>query len=634
MLRGIRNATSNWFGKAIMTLVMGVLIVSFGIWGIGDIFRGFGQSTLAKIGKTEISIEQFRQLYTDRLQQISRQIGRPLTPDQARAFGIDRQVLRDVVAETTMDEATRKLGLRQSNDEVMKAIYNNPNFKGPNGAFDPVRFAQIIRQMNFTESRYIAEQRKEGLRRQLAGALTAELEPSKTSLEALNRYQNQQRSVEFVKLEAAQAGTIEAPTPEALSSYYDAHKVQFRAPEYRKIAFVAITPDELAKWTTISDEDAKKVYEERKDKFATPEKREIWQMVFPNAEDAAAARARLVGGLSFDDLAKERGLKPSDVDLGLIEKSAIIDSKVADAAFSLGANEISQPIPGTFGTVLIKVGKIEAGSQASYDSVAAALKKEIALERARKSVKELHDKLEDERAGGANVTEAAEKLKLPVVTIEAVDRSGRAPDGKPVTSIPQGLDLISQAFASDVGVDNETISYSGGYVSFDVLGVTPSRERPLDEVKDQVAARWRADQIAGKLRAKAAEMVQKLNQGAKLADEASAIGLKVETAEKFKRDATPANLPAGVVAAAFRTAKDSAGQSEGASATEQVVFRVTDVIDPALDLASDDAKKLKATLARGFVGEIIDQYIVKMEGEIGVSINQHALAQITGAANN
>ncbi len=56
MLRGIRNATSNWFGKAIMSVVMGVLIISFGVWGIGDIFRGFGQSTLAKIGKTEISI--------------------------------------------------------------------------------------------------------------------------------------------------------------------------------------------------------------------------------------------------------------------------------------------------------------------------------------------------------------------------------------------------------------------------------------------------------------------------------------------------------------------------------------------------------------------------------------------------
>ncbi|MBN9000914.1 MAG: peptidyl-prolyl cis-trans isomerase, partial [Rhizobiales bacterium] len=493
--------------------------------------------------------------------------------------------------------------------------------------------AQLIRQANYSEQRYVAEQKKVSLRRQLAGSISGEMEPSKTAVPVLNQFQNEQRTVEFVKLEAAQAGTIDTPTPEALASFYDAHKVQFRAPEYRKIAFVAITPDELAKWTTVSDEDAKKVYEERKDTFATPEKREVSQMMFPNAEDAAAARARLIGGLSFDDLAKERNLKPSDVDLGLVAKSAIIDSKVADAAFTLKTGEISEPIPGTFGTVLVKVGKIEPGSQASYESVAANLKKEIALERARKSVKDLHDKLEDERGGGANVTEAAEKLKLPVTTIEAVDRSGRAPDGKPVTSIPPGLDLVSQAFASDVGVDNETISYQGGYVSFDVLGVTPSRERALDEVKDQVEARWRTDQITNKLRAKATEMVEKLNKGGKLADEASAVGVKVETAEKFKRDATVANLPAGAVASAFRTVKDAAGQSEGASATEWVVFRVTDVIEPTLDLASEDAKKLKTSVERGLADELVGQYVIKMENEIGVTINQPAVAQITGANN-
>ena len=617
-----------------MTLVMGVLIISFGIWGIADIFRGFGQSTLAKIGSTEISIEQFRQLYTDRLQQISRQIGRPLTPDQARAFGIDRQVLQQVTAETTLDEAARKLGLQQSTDEVMKSIYNDPTFKGPNGAFDPNRFAQLIRQFNFNEQRYISEQKRVALRRQLAGSLTSELQPSKTSLEALNQFQNQQRSVEFVKLEAAQAGTIDAPTPEALASYFEQHKVQFRAPEYRKIAFVVLTPDELAKWTTISDDDARKVYEQRKDSFATQEKREVSQIVFPDVEAAAAARKRLAEGLSFADLAKERGLAASDVDLGMIDKSAIIDPAVAAAAFALKSGEISEPVQGRFGSVLVKVGKIEPGTQASYESVAAALKRDIALERAKATVKELHDKLEDERAGGANVVEAAEKLKLSVVTIEAVDRSGRAPDGKPVTAIPQGLDLISQAFASDVGVDNETLSYQGGYVSYDVLGVTPSRDRTLDEVKDQVEARWRADQIASKLRAKATELVEKLNNGAKLADEAAALGSKVETAEKFKRDGATANLPPAAVAAAFLLGKEAAGQSQGAGATEWIVFRVTDIVDPTLDLASDEVKQLKTSVERSLADELIGQYVVKMENEIGVSINQAAFGQITGATNN
>src|SRR6266436_3942045 len=326
MLRGMRKASSNWLGKIVMAVVMGVLIVSFGVWGIADIFRGFGQSSLAKVGHSEISTEQFRQIYTERLQQLGRQFGRPLTADQARAFGLDRQVLQQTIAEATLDEEARRMGLGQSEAETMRMIYADPNFKGLNGNFEPARFQATIRQYGFgTEQRYLSEQRRLGLRRQIAGTITAGLEPPKVLIDALTRFQNEQRSVDYVKLDAAQAGTIEAPAPETLAAYFEDHKTQFRAPEYRKLAFVVINPEEIGKWSDVSDEDAKKVFEQRRDKLGTPERREVSQMVFANADEALAARGRITSGLSFDDLAKERNLNVSDVDLGMIAKSAIID---------------------------------------------------------------------------------------------------------------------------------------------------------------------------------------------------------------------------------------------------------------------------------------------------------------------
>src|SRR3977135_1974287 len=241
MLRGMRKSSSNWLGKIIMAVVMGVLIISFGVWGIADIFRGFGQSTLAKIGHTEISTEQFRQLYTEKLQQIGRQFGRPLTMDQARAFGLDRQLLQQTIAEAALDEEARRLGLGQSDAEIMRMIFSDPNFKGVTGAFDPGRFQATIRQFGFTEPRYIADQRRVSLRRQIACPISAGLEPPKVLIEALSRFQDEQRGFEYVKLDAAHAGTIDPPSPETLAGYFDDHKTQFRAPEYRKISFVAIT---------------------------------------------------------------------------------------------------------------------------------------------------------------------------------------------------------------------------------------------------------------------------------------------------------------------------------------------------------------------------------------------------------
>ena len=616
-----------------MATVMGVLIVSFGIWGIADIFRGFGQSTLATIGHTEISTEQFRQLYNDKLQQLGRQLRRPLTSEQARAVGFDRQLLQQTISEALLDEQARRLGLGQSAAETMRTIFNDPNFKGVNGTFDPNRFQAMIRQAGFTEPRYLADQRKVSLRNQIVGTLVAGVEPSSLLIEALSRFQNETRTVEYVRLDAGQAGTIEPPSPEALASYFEAHKFQFKAPEYRKIAFVVVTPDDMAKVSDVSDDDAKKLFEQRRDQMGTPEKRQVSQIVFPNLTEATAARDRISAGLSFEDLAKERGLQPADVDLGTVAKSGILDPAVADAAFTAPAGEVSQPIQGKFGIALVKVGKIEAGTQPNYDSVAASLKKEIAVDRARSAMSDLHNKMEDERGGGASVAEAAKKLGLSVQTIDAIDRSGRLPDGQPAANIPQGLDLASQAFGSDVGVENDPIQFNGGYVWFDVLAITPAHDRDLNEVKDQVEAKWREDQIASRLQAKADEMVKKLDQGGKLSDEANAAGLKVETATGLKRESSLPNLPASLVPAAFRTAKDSAGQTPGNGGSEWLVFKVTEVTTPPVDMGSPDIAALKTNLQRAITDEEVGQYVAKLQSEIGATINQSAFAQVTGAGS-
>jgi peptidyl-prolyl cis-trans isomerase D len=629
----MRKASSNWLGKIIMAAAMGALIVSFGIWGIADIFRGFGQSTLATVGHTDISVNEFRQLYTDKLQQLGRQFGRPLTQDQARAFGFDRQLLQQTIAEATLDEDVRRLGLGQSDAETMRVILSDPNFKGVGGTFDPQRFQAIIRQFGYTEARYLADQRRVSLRRQIAGTISAGLEPPRTLLQALTHYQNEQRSIEYVKLDAAQAGSIDPPSPQTLAGFFDEHKAQFRAPEFRKIAFVVVTPEEIGKWSNVSDDDARKLFEQRKDRLGTPEKREVSQIVFPNMEEATAARARIASGLSFDDLAKERKLGAADVELGMVSKSGILDPAIADTAFTLSSGEVSQPVQGRFGVALVKVGAIQPAVEPSYESVAQDLKKEIATERARDQVASLRDKMEDERGGGASVLEAAQKLGLAATTIEAVDRTGQMPDGQPA-NIPPGLDVVAQAFNSDVGVDNEPISFRGGYVWYDVLGITPPRDRSLDEVKDQVEARWREDQIASRLRTKATELVQKLGQTGGLADEAANIGVKVETATGLKRGGSVPGLPSGVIAAVFRTAKDSVGQVEGRTDGERIVFRVTGITVPPVDFASEETKKLKESLQRALSDEQLAQYVTKLEKEIGTSINEAAFAQVTGASNS
>ena len=498
----------------------------------------------------------------------------------------------------------------------------------------PQRFQGLIRQLGFSEARYVADQRRVSERRQIAGTITAGLEPSKTLIDALSRFQNEQRSIEYIKLDAAQAGAIDPPSPETLATYFDEHKSQFRAPEYRKISFVVITPEELGKWSDVSDEDARKLFEQRRDRLGTPERRQVSRIVFPSAEEAQAARGRIELGLSFDDLAKERGLNQADVDLGMVTKSAILDPAVAEAAFSMPSGEISQPVQGKFGAALVKVGNVQPAVAPTYESVATDIKKEIGTERARTQAATLRDKMEDERGGGASVIEAAQKLGLTATTIEAVDRSGQTPGGQPVTNIPPGLDVVSQAFGSDVGVDNDPISFKGGYVWYDVLGHHPAARPHARRGQNPGRGPLARGSGRNRLRGKATDIVQKLNQGGKLAEEAASIGVKLEPPPPSSARRRCPGVPAGVIAAAFRTAKDSVGQTPGNGGSEWIVFRVTDVSVPPVDFASDEIKKLKETLLRGLTDEQVAQYVGRLQKDIGTSINEAALAQVTGANNN
>jgi len=631
MLRGIHKASSTWLGRAVMAVIMGGLVVSFAIWGIGDIFRGFGLNSAIKIGDTEISIDQFRQYYNDRLQQISRQAGRPIAPDQARALGIDRQVLSQLVAETTLDEQAKALRLGVSNDDIATRITSDPSFRGINGQFDRDRFQQIIRQAGFTEGRFVEEQRRVILRRQIVLSLSGDIRVPATAMDAVNQYQNEKRAIEYLTLGPAQAGDIPAPTADALSKYFEERKAVFRAPEYRKVTLLSMAPADLAKPDAVTDADAKAYYELHKSSYGTPERRELRQIVFPKPEDATAAHDRMVKGLSFADLAKERGLKDTDTDVGMVAKTDIIDPAVADAAFALKPGKVSAPVRGRFGTVLLEIGKTEPSTQKTYEEVAAQIKREIAENRAKTEIGNLRDKFEDERAAGSTLAEAAKKLGLKSRSIEAVDRSGRGPDGKPITGLPKSPDVVAAAFGSDVGVDNDPLQQpNGGYLWFDVTGITPSRERSLDEVKDQVATRWRDDEVAKRLQTKTDDILGKLKAGTALAQLATESGLKVETATDLQRGKPGGFAPAKLVEAAFKTPKDVPATAEGDQETVRYIFRVTDVTDPKLDPGSEAAKQVSAKLQSSYADDIVGAYVTRLETDLGVTMNQQAIIQIIG----
>jgi peptidyl-prolyl cis-trans isomerase D len=613
-----------------MGAVMALLAGSFAIWGINDIFRGFGRASLAKIGDTEIPIEQFRQTYQDRLQQIGRELGRPLPAGSADVRGLDRLVLGEMIAQAGLDQRARQMGLGLSDTDIANHIRSDPKLQTASGQFDRAKFDLILRNIGYSEQRFVAEQRQDILRRQILDSLSADVTTPKAWLEAINQFQNQQRNIEYIALGPAQAGAIPQPTDEQLKTYFDERKIMFRAPEYRKIAAVAVTPAELAKWMEVSDDDLKKAYEQKRASFTTPERRHVEQIVFPTPDDAQAAADRIKSGTTFSGIAGERGLKEQDIDLGTLPKSRIVDPVVADAAFSLKQGEVSAPLQTRFGAaVLVTVLKIEPEKAQTLAEATPQLRTDIALERAKNQVRDLHDKIEDARAGGSTIEDAAAKLKLPVTTYD-LDRSGRDPDGKPTLNM-HGNDVVKAAFTSDVGVDNDPINADGGYIWYDVAAVTPARPRTLNEVKVEVEQRWREDEIASRLKSKANEILDKLKNGDALATLASANGVRIETAKDLKRGTATGGISARATDAIFHTANDAYGSAAGDDPAHWIVFRVVEVKTPLLNANSSDSERIAQTVQRELSADLAGQYVARLEDDLGASVNASALAQASGS---
>jgi peptidyl-prolyl cis-trans isomerase D len=629
MLERMRAATQGVIGRAIMTLVLGLIVVSFAIWGIGDVFRGFGSNKIASVGGYAITPDEFRSAYQTLMQQYQRQTKSGLTNAQAHAMGLDIQTLSRLIADKALDVQAHSLGLAISDETIVEAVRNDPRLKDPAGAFSRDRFEQVLRDAGLSERGFIAEQRSTDLRQQIGLPLVSGLTAPKMLVEALAQVDTQSRAVDYVTLPPAAAGEIAGPTPEQTQAFYNDRKASYRAPEYRAVNILAVAPTTLAKPGEVTDADARALYEKVKDtRFATPEKRKLQQIIFPNETEADEALAKIKAGASFDDIAKARNLTDKDIDLGEVTRAGVFDKAVADAGFALAPDAVSDVVKGQFGPVIVRVRQITPASVKPFEEVAGDLKKELAVDRAAGDAEAIHDKIEDARVAGKSLGESAKAVGLETRAIDAIDAEGRDKNGAPVEGLDDKADLLRAIFASDVGVDDQPLSTKDrGFVWFEVVKVEPPRDRSLEEVKDQVAKQWRDEEIAKALSAKAADMVRKLDGGASLASLAEPEKLEVKSAADIHRRGG-GGLEEPVVAAVFNTS--SAGAGSAATPAGRVVFKVTADATPPVDFSDPKVKALQSKVAEATTNDIVSQYIAQLQRQLGVAINENALQTAEG----
>ncbi len=612
-------------------ILVGLLVISFAIWGIADIFTGYGRQTLIRVGDTEITSQDYLRAQQEVLRAMSSQAGRSLSLQEARALGLDSRVLERLVGGAAVDNHAKELHLGIADALLLEDIMKDPAFKDALGNFSPAAFQQALYQIGMNEHRYLLSLRERNLRRQILSTVGKVAASPTILVEALNKFNSETRTLRYVLVPASVAGDIPEPTEEDLKRYYENNQSKFTQPEYRKVGVLAVTPETVKAQVNITEADLKAAYEASKEQLGKPEKRRVQQITFPDVEAAKAAKEKLQGGTDFVALAKEQGLSESDIDLGNVSRAELADSAIAEAAFTLEVDKVSEPITGKLGNVvLLRVTAIEPGSTPTFEEAKADLEKKLLKERGAGAIFDLHDKIEDELASGTTLSEAAAKLKLDYQMIEQIDRDGRKPDGSTVT-LPAQKELLNAVFATDTGVENDPIDAKDeGVIWYEVLGVMPESRKPLDQVKDEVAKGWRSEETRKRVAKYAQDLVTSLSGGKTLEDVAKELNAEVLVSDPLKRDSITVNVLPAAVAQAFTLPEKGFGSAPSGAEEGRIVFQV-DKVTPPEALTEAEATRLRTQLGLLMSEDAIAEYFSALENRFGVYVNQQALAKLIGS---
>jgi peptidyl-prolyl cis-trans isomerase D len=620
MLEFLRRAAQTWVVKGLLAL----LVVSFGVWGVSTSLVSGSGVAVVTVGDVKVTPSDFRLAYERQVAQLSRQFGTRLTREQARAFGVEAQVYSQLVAGATLDQLSNDLNLGLSQDRLATLISEDPAFRGVNGQFDRLTFSSVLRNAGLREKDYITNRSQVAVRSQIVEALSDGYIPPKVLGDALRQYRNQTRTIDYLLLSNANIDPVKAPSDEVLKPWFESHKADYRAPEFRKISYVKLEPSDIADPASVTEEEIRAEYEKRKDRFRTPETRTVEQLAFPSRAEADAAAVKLSTGTSYDQLVTDAGKTASDVLLGDFTRDRMPDAKLADAAFAVKADGQTTPvIDGAFGPVILRVTNIKPETIRGFDDVKEELRKDLALSNAADEIMGIHDKFEDARVSGASMQEAASQTNLKLVVLDAVDARGNDAEGEAIAGIPEAKTLLSEAFKAEVGAETLPVNLGrDGYVWFDVEAITPARDRTLDEAREKVVADWTAEQQRNALAAKATELKGRVEKGETLAAIAAELGIAVETKSGLRRSSEDAALSPAAVAAAFGGANGHVANAPGVGGEGQILLKVTGVDDsnPG-DALDNDARQIDA-IAQASGDDILDQMVSELQKGYGVAINQ------------
>jgi len=479
MLNIVRNLVSSIFGK----ILLGLMVLSFALWGVGDILSSGNSKLAAKVGNQKISLEEFYNKFGKEVQELNIRTGGQITIQEAYEQNIDKLIINDLVYEKMVLEFADKNKIYLSDNILKDAIKNLPQFIGSDGQFSEQLYRSSIRRNFNSEEEFLNELTFVYVNSLLFENFKSGNTINSKIIDLLYEYEGEERNIDYFIFNKNDIGVD--ISDDELIEYYDLNKSKYFTEEVRTIEYIEFNLEDFKKLSSANNEDAFLYYNENKDLFFEEEKRSIKLARFENQEDAK----NFFQIWSNNDAEKTKKYNENNnITLNTIEDLTkdSFEENVVKEIFNVEKNTISNPIKiADAGFYVVKVIEILPETQKTYEEVKQNILDELSYNEAYNLYDQALNFADELLLTGYDLKDIA--LEMDLETVQ--DRAGEVVKKSELNEFldnQKNKDLFSDAYTnianyiSDIIIDNETAFI------FKILNVNEPYIQKLDDIEDQV----------------------------------------------------------------------------------------------------------------------------------------------------
>jgi peptidyl-prolyl cis-trans isomerase D len=619
-------------GKWLTYIIFGLIIISFSLWGVESYIQNIGRSAaIAKVDGAEVSRDEFNTAYRNQVDQMREMLGENFNPSMIDNPQAKASVLEGVVNRRLLAATAKKVGLTVTDEQLRKTIEAIPAFQD-NGKFSLTRFQTYARSRGMTDAMFEEQIRQDGVVQQMRDAITSTAIVPKFQLDGFVKLSEQQREVSRATLAPSAFLSQVKVDEKAIKAYYDANPERFKIPEQVKVEYVMLSAEKFAAEQVVSEDEAKKLYDERVSKGQYKKKSN------DTADEKKVALAKVQDVLKevrakpaqFAELAKkysqDTGSAVQGGDLGYFGKGAMV-KPFEEAAFSMKVDEIRGPVESEFGYHIIKLTEIkEAERKASHilisfeektqsfaevkDSIIAEVKKQKANKYYLEVAGSFNDMVYEQ---SDSLKPAVDQFKLSLQQSEFIPRTGEGTN--PMFANKKFLDAIFSNEVLKNKRNTEAIE-----VAPRVLEHKPGAARPLAEASAAIAETLKQQEALKLVSQQAKVNLELLKQGKDVP------GLTWSAAKLVGRQ-NPGDIPGDVVTSLFKADVKNLPTFVGAEGPDGYNFvKISKVVDaPALDDTKRNA--ILPRLAQMQSQEEFEAMVKSLRSKSSITIDKSALEQ-------